>query len=82
MTIRNLEVSPVTFNKEIVGYSVSGVYRQCSDSFWEPITHNAIFRTKERAVRLLQVIKKTNSWNLKMANWNVGHSWDGTYSVL
>jgi len=80
--IRSLEVSPVILRNQVIGYSVSGIYRDCSDSLWDPITHNAIFRTKERAERFLAKVAKTSPWDLKLVNWNVGHSWDGCYSVL
>lgn len=82
MTIRNLQVSPVYFRREIVGYSVEGIIRDCPDSLWDPITHNAIFRTEERAKRFLAKVSKVSTWNLKLANWRVGASWDGAYSVL
>lgn len=76
--IRNLQVEPVYFRREIVGYSVGGIIRDCPDSLWDPIIHNAIFRTQERAERFLAKIRG----NLNLTNWRVGASWDGAYSVL
>lgn len=82
MSIRNLAVQPVYFRRELVGYSVGALIRDCADSLWEPITHNAIFATQARAERFLAKISKVEPWNLKLANWHLGHSWDGAYSVL
>lgn len=78
--IRNLKVEPVYFRREIVGYSVGGIVRDCPDSLWDPISHNAIFRTKERAERFLAKIRGVNG--LKLDNWYLGDSWNGAYSVL
>jgi hypothetical protein len=80
--ITHISVKPVMFRREVVGYSVCGLVRQCSDSLWDPITHRAVFRTKERAERFLAKVSKANKWELKMAHWNVGYDWDGFYSVL
>lgn len=79
MAIRNFAVEPVLFRKEVVGYSIVGLYRDCSDSFWEPITHNAIFRTKERAEKFFQMF---DAANINMQHWNVGYSWDNVYTVI
>jgi hypothetical protein len=80
--IKNIQVSEVRFRNEVVGFSVSAIVRDCSDSLWDPITHQAIFRTRERAERFLAKVCKTHSWDFKMANWNVGHSFNGCYSVI
>jgi len=77
--IRNLKVEPVYFRREIVGYSVGGIIRDCPDSLWDPIIHNAIFRTQERAERFLAKIR---AGRINWAHWRVGPSWDGAYSVL
>lgn len=82
MSIRNLEVSPVHFGRDVVGYSISGIIRDCPDSLWDPIWHNAIFRTRERAERFLARVLATNTWDLKLTNWRVGATWDGKYSAL
>lgn len=82
MAIRDLKVEPVIFRKEVVGYSIAGIYRDCTDSFWEPITHNAIFRTKERAEKFFAKFVAANS-RVSMKHWNVGHNnWDQCYTVL
>ena len=77
--IRNLQVEPVHFRNEVVGYSVGGIYRDCPDSLWDPISHDAIFRTQERAERFLARIR---AGRINWAHWRVGASWDGAYSVL
>ncbi len=81
MAIRNIEVAPVKFRNKVVGYSVSGIYRDCTDSLWETFTHHAIFRTEERAQAFLErILNSSTRYNMK--HWNVGYSWDGVYSVL
>lgn len=80
--IRNLAVAPVHYRREIVGYRVEGIIRDCPDSLWETIGHIAIFRTQERAERLLAKILATQPWDLKLANWRRGCSFDASYSVL
>ncbi len=50
---RNLEVAPAIFGRETVGYQVVGLQRACSDSLWEPVAHEAVFRTRERAERFM-----------------------------
>jgi len=82
MGIRNVEVTPVYFKRDLVGYSVSALIRDCADALWEPITHKAIFANRERAERFMVKVCKTESWNWKLANWRLGASWDGAYSVL
>ena len=82
MSVRNLEVSPVKFRNQVVGYSVSGIYRDCSDSLWDTFTHHAVFRTKERAEAFLVRIRKSPGTQFNMKHWNVGYNWDGVYSVL
>ena len=80
--IRNLSVQPVYLRRDLVGYSVGAIIRDCADSLWEPITHNAIFATQARAERFLAKVSKVEPWNFKLANWRLGYSWDGVYSVL
>lgn len=82
MSIRDLKVEPVVFRREVVGYRIGGATRMCSDSFWEPICHRAIFRTEERAARFLERVKAVPSWNFTGSEWIVGSSWSGAYSVL
>lgn len=82
MSIRNLQVEEVTIKGAVVGYRVGGISRDCSDSLWDPIAHRAIFRSRERAERFLARVRNTASWNWKMAEWRVGYTWDGVYSVI
>jgi hypothetical protein len=82
MMITHFAVREVLFRREVIGYSVCGLVRDCPDSLWEPLTHQAVFRTKERAERFLSKVRKINHWELKMAHWNVGYNWSGCYSVL
>lgn len=69
MSVRNLEVTPVYYRKELIGYQLQGIHRACSDSLWEPLAHNAIFRTRERAERFLAKVKATSSWNWQWKYW-------------
>jgi hypothetical protein len=59
--IVNLQVTPVYFKRELIGYSVAGFHRACSDSLWEPIAHEAVFTTQERAARFLEKINASGS---------------------
>lgn len=68
MSITKHEVKPVTI-AGVKGYQVQALYRDCSDSFWEPIAHAAVFRTPERAQRMLERIKRTGSWQYNWAYW-------------
>jgi hypothetical protein len=72
--IVNLEVKPVHFRRELIGFCVAGVHRACSDSLWEPVSHAAIFKTQERAERLLAKVKSRSS--LDWQHWGIpfGHS--------
>jgi hypothetical protein len=72
--IVNLQVNPVYFRRELIGYCVAGVHRACSDSLWEPIAHEAIFTTKARAERFLAKIK-TPGRSITWAHWGIpfGH---------
>jgi hypothetical protein len=72
--IVNLEVKPVHFRRELIGYCVAGVHRACSDSLWEPVAHEAIFRTQARAERFLAKIKAPGR-SIAWAHWGVpfGH---------
>jgi hypothetical protein len=79
MGMRNIEISQVRFGRDVVGFCVSALVRDCPDSLWESISHNAIFKTKERAERYLASQKKIKP-NLK--NWRLSASWDGAFSVL
>jgi hypothetical protein len=63
--IHSLKVEPVYFRREIVGYSVEGIHRDCSDSLWEPIAHEAIFRSQSRAECFLERVKRSSSIDRK-----------------
>jgi hypothetical protein len=73
--IASLQVKPVYFGREHIGYCVAGVHRACSDSLWEPIAHAAIFKTQVRAERFLAKIK-ASSRSLDWQHWGIpfGHS--------
>lgn len=64
MSVRNLEVATVRV-AGVVGYQIHGLYRDCSDSFWEVIAHAAIFRDKARAERFLKKVQR----KLSQFNW-------------
>jgi len=68
--IVNLQVNPVYFGRELIGYAVAGFHRACSDSLWEPIAHEAIFRTQARAERFLARIKAPGR-SIKWAHWGI-----------
>jgi hypothetical protein len=61
MTIRNLEIKQVTI-AGIAGFQIQGIYRDCSDSFWETIAHAAVFKDRRRAERFLEKVKAVPSW--------------------
>jgi hypothetical protein len=71
--IVNLQVTPVHFRRELIGYAVAGFHRACSDSLWEPIAHEAIFKTQARAERFLAKIKAPGR-SITWAHWGVPFS--------
>lgn len=82
MSIRNLQVKPVTFRNVVVGYRVEGIARDCADSLWDPIFHRVVFRDKARAERLLARVRAVMPWDLKMSEWCTGYTWEGVYTAL
>jgi len=71
MTYRNLEVKPVNI-AGVPGFQIQGIWRACSDSFWETVAHAAIFPTSERAERFLKRVKATPWWEWKgSGQWGV-----------
>jgi hypothetical protein len=55
-----------------VGYQIHALYRDCSDSFWEPIAFAAIFPSRARAEAFLKnKIMKKNPWDLDWSQWGV-----------
>jgi hypothetical protein len=48
MSIRDLTVCEIKIHG-MKGYQVQGLYRPCSDSFWEPVAHAAVFKDRLRA---------------------------------
>lgn len=68
--MRNLEVATVRV-AGMIGYQIHGLYRDCSDSFWEVVAHAAIFRDKARAERFLKKVKSKHSWQYDWKYWGV-----------
>ena len=66
--MRNLQVIKVNI-KGMEGFQIQGLDRACSDSFWEPIAHAAIFRDEKRAELFLQKVRKSNSWSRNWKYW-------------
>lgn len=56
---RNLQVTEVTV-MGMKGYQIQGVWRMCSDSFWEDVAHGAVFRSRSRAEAFLRRIKASS----------------------
>jgi hypothetical protein len=90
--IRNLFVAEVQI-QGMTGYQVQGMYRACSDSFWETVAHAAVFRDMARAERFLQKCGSRSGWGYDWNHWGrpadcVPHSADylkksvPVYSVL
>lgn len=69
--IVNLQVKPVYFGRQQIGFSVAGLHRACSDSLWEPVAHEAIFTTQVRAERFLEKIKARGSRALDWKHWGI-----------
>jgi hypothetical protein len=70
MTFRNHSVQPVTI-AGVKGFQVQCLYRDCSDSMWEPMAHAAVFQTRERAERMLKRVKTKASWEYDWSQWGV-----------
>ena len=68
--MRNLQVVEVKI-KGMTGFQIHGIHRACSDSFWEPIAHAAIFRDEKRAERFLQKVRSVSPWNRNWEYWGV-----------
>jgi hypothetical protein len=68
MSIRDLCVAEVKIHG-VTGYQVQGLYRPCSDSFWEPVAHAAVFKDRPRAEKFLEKCKKKPSWEYDWAHW-------------
>ncbi len=54
-----------------VGFQIQALYRDCSDSFWEPVAHAAVFSERARAERLLERVKRKGSWEIDWSQWGV-----------
>jgi hypothetical protein len=69
--ISHLEVKQVSIKGQ-VGFQVQGLYRQCSDSYYEPVAHAAVFRDQARAENFLKRIRFSKSpWQYDYSNWSV-----------
>ena len=66
--MRDLTVVEVTIHG-MRGYQVQGLWRDCSDSFWETMAHAAVFRNRDRALRFMNRCKSKPSWNYNWAHW-------------
>lgn len=83
MGFRNLTVTEQTFKREPVGFRVSVLYCECSDSPYEPFSLPVVFPTKERATRMLARIKAGGGFmGINLRHWVPAHSWDGVYSAI
>lgn len=51
------------------GYQIQGLYRDCSDSFWETVAHAAVFRDRSQAERFLAKCNSRPSWKYNWAWW-------------
>jgi hypothetical protein len=72
MSVTNLQVQEVSI-AGVVGYQVQGYQRACSDSLWERLAHNAVFRDRTRAERFLRAVCRKPSWEWTWTNWGAPH---------
>lgn len=72
MSVTNLQVEAVTI-AGVAGFQVQGLHRACSDSLWEPLAHEAIFRDRARAERFLAKVRSKPSWEWNWAHWGAPH---------
>jgi hypothetical protein len=79
MTIRDLKVSPMQFCNETVGYRVTCISRDCSDSLWDTVYHRAVFRTSDCAEKFLKEEFPSPTWSWH--DWSHSHI-EGAFSVL
>ena len=68
MSIRDITVCEIKIHG-MKGYQVQGLYRPCSDSFWEPVAHAAVFKDRLRAERFLKKCKSRPSWEYDWEHW-------------
>ena len=68
MSIRDLTVCEIKIHG-MKGYQVQGLYRPCSDSFWEPVAHAAVFKDHLRAEKFLKKCKSRPSWEYDWEHW-------------
>jgi len=66
--VRDLKVVEVEI-RGMAGYQVQGLYRDCSDSFWETVAHDAVFRDPVRAERFLEKCRGRPSWRWDWQHW-------------
>ena len=68
------EVKEVNVKGQI-GFQICALYRDCSDSFYEPIVHAAIFPNRERAEKFLKrAIRRKSPWEYDFSQWGVSPS--------
>lgn len=63
--IRDMKVTPVTI-EGVDGFCVTALFLESSDSMWEYITHDAVFRSEARAERFL---KRIVPWKINWEHW-------------
>lgn len=64
---KNLQVREVNV-LGMKGYQIQGIWRACSDSFWEDIAHGAVFRSRSRAEAFLKRIL-ADRWSIHGKYW-------------
>ena len=68
--IRKLTVEPVTI-RGVDGFMIQGMWRACSDSFWEHISHDAFFASRKRAEAMLARMGTKPGWEYDWSHWGV-----------
>lgn len=66
--MRNLCVVEVKIHG-MIGYQIQGLYRDCSDSFWETVAHAAVFRDRARAEKFLKKCGSRPGWEYNWKHW-------------